>query len=250
MYYILMDLEFNQPFDFEDGIKTPVIPECPFEIIQIGLVKMSEDFKIVDKKSLLAKPQLYKRMHPFVEKITSLSNKTFKGEKTFPEIYEEVLDFVGDKNNIFCIWGGSDIKLLYKNIKYYNLDHNTLTKKFINVQMLATQYLKIPGGASIGLKNAVDALNIPKEAVFHDALNDAVYTGEIFKIVKNDDMKIQIFNLNELDKSKEATRHPFNSKLLYKEIEKLYGRKLGRKEKEIMKKVYAMGRFKKFDTSD
>ena len=42
MNYIVLDLEFNQAFPFKSGKKVEPNPECPFEIIQIGAVKLNE----------------------------------------------------------------------------------------------------------------------------------------------------------------------------------------------------------------
>ena len=44
MNYIVLDLEFNQAFPFKSGKKVEPNPECPFEIIQIGAVKLNERF--------------------------------------------------------------------------------------------------------------------------------------------------------------------------------------------------------------
>ena len=48
MNYIVLDLEFNQAFPFKSGKKVEPNPECPFEIIQIGAVKLNERFEQLD----------------------------------------------------------------------------------------------------------------------------------------------------------------------------------------------------------
>ena len=49
MNYIVLDLEFNQPYNFKTGKRSPLVAECPFEIIQIGAVKLDENFNITGK---------------------------------------------------------------------------------------------------------------------------------------------------------------------------------------------------------
>lgn len=247
MTYIVMDLEFNQPFDFERGEKTAAVAECPFEIIQIGAVKMDAHFHIADTLNVMVKPQLYKRIHPFVEKITGLKRAMFKNAPTFPEIYAQLLDFIGGGDAVLCVWGSSDVKLLYKNIIYYQLDTDAMTKKYLNVQTMATRFLKLPSGMSVGLRNAVEMMGIPTGQPFHNALNDAVYTAEILKMLKNQQIAIDMFNPDDLNREKEPARYTFDSKGLYTEVEKLYGRQLTRKEKTIIKKIYTMGRIRQFD---
>ncbi len=50
MNYIIFDLEFNQGYNNQIEIK------CPFEIIQIGAIKLNEDFTTIDTFNALVKP--------------------------------------------------------------------------------------------------------------------------------------------------------------------------------------------------
>ena len=47
MEYVVFDLEFNQGFDKEHN-KTVSNERCPFEILQIGAVKLDSNFNIID----------------------------------------------------------------------------------------------------------------------------------------------------------------------------------------------------------
>lgn len=60
MNYIVLDLEWNQPFDLRCTLKRPVLLHG--EIIQIGAVKTDEDHHILDTFKILVKPKLYTRM--------------------------------------------------------------------------------------------------------------------------------------------------------------------------------------------
>ncbi|WP_312043549.1 hypothetical protein [Anaerotignum sp.] len=68
MNYIVLDLEFNQSFPFKTGETVAPVPECPFEIIQIGAVKLNDSFQQIDTFNALIQPKIYPRLHPFVEK--------------------------------------------------------------------------------------------------------------------------------------------------------------------------------------
>ena len=70
----------------------------------------------------------------------------------------------------------------------------------MNIQSFATTYLKYEPGKAIGLKNAVELLELEIESDFHNALNDAMYTAEIFKIVrpeikKNLNLRIKLLSV-------------------------------------------------------
>ena len=88
MNYIVLDLEFNQAFPFKSGKKVEPNPECPFEIIQIGAVKLNERFEQLDSFNCMISPQIYPRLHPFVEKITGIRPKMLTGQPHFPEAYQ------------------------------------------------------------------------------------------------------------------------------------------------------------------
>ena len=85
--YTFLDFEFNQAFDFEDNhVETD--PNCRFEIIQIGAVRMDESYNIKDNISIMIKPTIYKRMHPYVEKMTGITTSSLKDKPHFPEAYK------------------------------------------------------------------------------------------------------------------------------------------------------------------
>lgn len=192
MAYIVVDLEFNQAFDFEHGAKTILNPNLRFEVIQIGMVKLDKNFELIGQSNILVRPQIYTRIHPYVAKMTGLDMRVLQKEKTFPEVFYEFVDMAGseDRVNIFCFWGSTDIKILFRNIEFYNLDHSRLTKKYIDVQRLTNSYLKQKNGTSIGLKNAIEALNIEMSHPFHNAYYDAIYTAEILKLIKTNQMPV------------------------------------------------------------
>ena len=242
-----MDLEYNQPFAWGKETDVKAIPSCPCEIIQLGIVIMSDKFKIIDKKGFLIKPNLYQRLHPFVKKITGLNIGTLRKQKLFKEIYGEIYTYIKGDNNVFCVWGGTDIKEFSRNILYYSLEYEQMPTKYIDVQTLASRYLNQPQNKDIGLKNAVSMLNLPEELPFHDALYDALYTAEVFKIVRNDEMQVNTFKIDQYIHQEKGIVKRLNSGALYDVVEKDLGRKLTQKEKTLFKKIYNLGKQKMFD---
>ena len=197
MNYIVIDLEFNQPYDFKNNSPGKPNEGCPFEIVQIGAVKLNENLEIIGRKNYYVKPQLYKRIHPFVAKMTGFDGNTFKDQRTFPQNFKSFARFIGREKAVFCTWGGVDIRELYRNVLFYNLNYRKLPKRFIDVQKMVSRYLK-SGGNCVGLKNAVEALGVDKTMPFHDALGDAFYAGELFKIVKRRDLRVQRVDIKKL----------------------------------------------------
>ncbi|MDD2504620.1 MAG: DNA polymerase III, partial [Clostridia bacterium] len=64
MNYIVYDTEFNQPQPKLYNPNSRFRPNqlCPFEIIEIGAAKVSENLEITDSFSRLVKPVIYRRL--------------------------------------------------------------------------------------------------------------------------------------------------------------------------------------------
>ncbi len=190
----ILDLEFNQAFDFGNNSIAPN-PACRFEIIQIGAVKLNDDYEITDKFSINIKPELYKRIHPYVEKITGLTDSDFINAPAFKDAYSKFHKFMGH-DKILGTWGYSDVKALFRNITFNNIVKPPIIINYVDIQKLATQYLKYSKGGTIGLKNAVEAFNIEIDETkhFHNAFSDAYYTALVLKKIRPKKLPVRIFN--------------------------------------------------------
>ncbi|HCT63987.1 MAG TPA: exonuclease [Lachnospiraceae bacterium] len=241
MNYIVLDLEFNQAYNFRKGKRTILNPKLPFEIIQIGAVKMDNDFNITEKFNYFIKPQIYKRIHPIVEKLTGITIDKLIGSEDFLTAYNSFVSFIGSDDAVLCSWGIDDIKSLFRNIIYYNCDQSKITKKYTNIQSFATTHLNFEAGNSIGLKNAVELLNLPKESQFHDALNDAYYTALVFQLVKPEKLKPLTFTSADLEPKKTALTR-LNTKALMGYFENSLARELSAEEISMIKTAYKFGK--------
>lgn len=188
MHYIVLDLEFNQGFDIKNN-ETTNNPQCPFEIIQIGAVKLDEALNTIGSFNEFVKPQIYSKLHPYVAEITGISMNHLSKALYFDEALDKFKLFLGNSENILCVWGLVDITELFRNIRFYSLEHNDISKKYINLQQHASRYFGCPKGINIGLSNAVSLLELEESYKFHDALGDAYYTSEIFKNIYSKSIK-------------------------------------------------------------
>ena len=73
MNYIILDLEWNQPFNMKIMVKEPVM--LSGEIIQIGAVKLNERFHLVDTFKIMVTPKYYRTMHRKVSKLTNIKTE-------------------------------------------------------------------------------------------------------------------------------------------------------------------------------
>lgn len=247
MEYIVFDLEFNQGFDRKLN-KTVSDEKCPFEIIQIGAVKLNSNLEIIDTFNTFVKPSIYREIHPFIKKMTNISNEDVKDAPYFSDAFEMFKSFMSGDNNILCVWGNGDLKELYRNIKYYNLSTDNLSSTYINVQHHASIYFNNPTGKSIGLQNAITLLELNQDKSYHNALNDAYYTSLVFKKIFSDEIETKNYNFAGDDKKKSTTKRKVNYDNIFGEFKKILNRDLNKEEKKIIHLAYKMGRRSKSST--
>lgn len=249
MNYVVFDLEFNQGFDYNLN-KTVPNDKCPFEIIQIGAIKLNSNFKIIDTFNRYVKPQVYTKIHPFISKMTKITLDTVKYANEFEYVYNEFINFIGNDKITFCTWGGSDLKEFFRNINYYNLEENNFPKEFINIQKYASNFFNNPSGKSIGLENAIKLIDIKQDRSYHDALNDAYYASQIFIRIYSKKMLKDTCNYKKdtIKKCIKNEKKYIDYSKLFLEFSKILGRKLTKEEEYIIDLSYKMGKTGQFLT--
>lgn len=176
MKYIVMDLEWNQcPSGKEDEVE-----KLPFEIFEIGAVKLDENFNRLDSYSCYIKPQVYKELHYIAKGLTHVTKESLDGGKTFQEAVSGFIDWCREDGECrICTWGTSDLVELQRNMSYYELDNPFEYPLFYyDVQKLFS-IDKEDGKSRRALETAVDMLGIEKNIDFHSAISDAEYTAKV-----------------------------------------------------------------------
>ena len=187
MHYIVFDLEWNQAegrIGHEGGL--------PFEIVEIGEIKLNRRMRIIDEFEEIIRPRIYPHMHFMTTKIIQLDKEDLENGKDFPEVMEHFLNWCGSKYR-FCIWGTLDITELQRNMCYYGMDE--LTNKplpFLDVQKLYSLAYE-DGRARRSLEYAVDELGIEKDRPFHRANNDAYYTAKVLERIHKDHTEVESY---------------------------------------------------------
>ncbi|MCR5101755.1 MAG: exonuclease domain-containing protein [Butyrivibrio sp.] len=174
--YIVFDLEWNQGEKTRDD----ELSDLPFEIVEIGAVKLNEQLEIIDTFSRLVKPQVYHEMHKITEKLIHLTMKDLEKGDIFIKVADDFLKWCGE-DPAFCTWGPLDLPELQRNMEYYNMEPIADGPlPFFDVQKLfSLEYEN--GKLRRALEFAIDFKEIPKDQPFHRALSDAVYTARIFQ---------------------------------------------------------------------
>ena len=183
MHYIVLDLEWNQPVSFHSSAYKQIGDKLLFEIIQIGAVKLNKRFKIIGETNILISPTYYKRLHPYVRRMTKLTQAELEDKPAFPDAMKQFMKFCG-KDAILCTWGADDISVLKQNADCFS--YTDKLPKAYNIQRLYADVFKL-GNSQTALKSAMEQLSIAQEEnrAFHHALHDAYYTALVMQKLPN-----------------------------------------------------------------
>lgn len=202
MNYVIMDLEWNQSSTGEEEVSKVL----PFEIIEIGAIKLNDERKMISEFSELVKPQVYHEMHHITRKLIHLQMKQLEQGRSFAEVMEQFREWCGE-DYIFCTWGPLDLTELQRNIRYYGLEpFSDGPIRFLDVQKLFSIAYE-DRKSRRALEYAIDYLEIEKDIPFHRAFSDAYYTAKVLALMDEKVLVNYSFDVFHLPKDKESEIH-------------------------------------------
>ena len=174
--YIILDLEWNQPFPGQKGKPNAQGMILRTEIIQIGAVKMDVSGNMTDTFSTLVCPVGNKALNPNITRVTGLRREMLADSPSFPEAVEVFREWCG-QDCIILTWGRDDLPVFLSNLQYHGCS-SEFCEKWYDVQMFFARQNELPK-RQYSLKDAVQFYELDLEATLHDAMNDAVYAARI-----------------------------------------------------------------------
>lgn len=176
MNYIVIDLEWNQADTPENSIA-----DIPFEIMEIGAVKLNEQLEYIDSFHEMISPRLYTSIHRISGEITHLSMDDLQNGKDFKTVAGDFIRWCGD-DYMFCTWGPMDLTELQRNMHYYGMSLFPFPVYFYDLQKIFS-LIYDDGKIRRSLSYAVDYLKITNDLPFHRAIEDAKYTSRVLKLM-------------------------------------------------------------------
>ena len=177
MNYIVLDMEWNQPWPGSPSAKKVLPVAIRGEIIQIGAVRVTEDQSVTDEFQILIKPKFYRHLNRRVSKLTGIKESRLREEGVpFPEAMEAFRSWCGE-DIVFLTWGFDDIGILRENLQLFELETGW-TDKWYNAQMIFNAQTD-GSTAQKALKTAMEIFGIEATRPAHDALGDAYHTALI-----------------------------------------------------------------------
>ena len=177
MDYIVLDMEWNQPWPGSPSAKKVLPVQIRGEIIQIGAVRVTEDQQVADEFQILIKPKVYRHLNRRVSKLTGIKESQLKEQGVpYPEAMEQFRAWCGE-DIVFITWGFDDITILRENLRLYGLDESW-TDRWYNAQMIFNAQTD-GSNAQKALRTALEIFEITPSRPAHDALGDAYHTALI-----------------------------------------------------------------------
>lgn len=202
MYYVIMDLEWNNSYN--------KYRKCFVnEILEIGAVMVNDDLEVIDTFSVIIRSQLIKKLSGRVKNLTHITNEDMTSGVTFQKAVADFSKWIGGRNCVFMSWGNSDIRVLYDNFsmfcKIYGIPFLT---QYLDLQKYCQEYIVSAGNQQISLVNAAVEMGIDiSDCKFHRALEDSLLGLRCLK---------KCFNKEQLLSEAVICDKAFYQKLLFK----------------------------------
>ena len=175
MQYIILDMEWNQPWPGSYSAKKALPSPMRGEIVQIGAVRMTQEQQIADEFQILIRPQYFKKMNRKVASLTGIRDSLLREKGVrFPEAAAQFAAWCGE-DCVFLTWGFDDITILRENLAVFGLESGW-TARWYNAQLIFNAQTD-GSGAQKALSTAMQMMDIAPTRAAHDALGDAYHTA-------------------------------------------------------------------------
>ena len=182
MVHIVIDLEMN-PVNktFKD-----VRRYTTDEVIEIGAVKLDDDYKQVSDFQCYVRPQ-YGEITKHITKLTGITQETVADKPLFPEAFQNFMDWIGTWDMTLYSWSNSDLAQFQSEcaFKLPEFDLSRLENNWIDLQKAFDN--KIGLNSNLALSTALGAMNRNFKGIQHTALADASNTAAILILMQDEE---------------------------------------------------------------
>lgn len=182
MKYIVLDLEWNSAYYKPQG-------RFINEIIQIGAVKLNEEFVVEDTFQVYIKSQIVKKLSNRTINLTGITNEQMNSGISFRDAVVKYNTWAGD-NSITMTWSDSDLYAIVENSRIF-LDNSLKFSLYgyLDLQSYIQGELRLLGHPitnQISLANAAAMLGISTDSFeLHNAKDDSYLSALMLKKTYN-----------------------------------------------------------------
>ncbi len=176
MYYITLDLEWNQAYAQKAlAVQRQLSARLRGEVIQIGAVKLDKNMRICGSYQVIVKPKYFKKLHRHVSTLTGITQEQMDRGMPLPEAAKSFREWCG-KDFVFLTWGPDDIPMLKENFHVHGIESEWLMNTY-DMQPMFNRETDGDMKRQRSLEYAMDYFELQQTLPAHDALNDAYFTA-------------------------------------------------------------------------
>ena len=182
MRYVFVDFEMNL-IDSEHKQEMKI---CKNEIIEIGAVKLDDEYNEIAEFKTYVKPA-YGSMATRIIKLTGITDDMLADAPAYAEAINSFIEWCSDADIIYA-WSENDLRQLRKEARLKSYAHPELESLISRWKDFQKEYARMIGTSRrISLSDAVFYLGENFQGAEHDALWDARNTAEVFKLSKDEE---------------------------------------------------------------
>ena len=182
MYYAVIDEEFCN-----------VVPcarteqyKLKYELIQIGVVLMDENFNVVSTFNEYIRPE-HGYVDAYIRNLTGITQYTVSQSETLENVLDHLKNWLPE-DTVMVSWSTSDLHQLKRETEQKNLNSawlEALYEGWLDCQKEFSD--RIEADKVYKLEEAVNMAAIDAEGEFHNGFADAYNTAMIFKKLRTED---------------------------------------------------------------
>jgi len=174
--YLFIDFEFTMPED--DKQRKGFMPE----IIEAGVVAV-RNHQVYDTFSSYVKPVINPLLNERCKRFLDITQEAVDGGITFQDLVKKLEQYVREGSSTVVTWGNMDMYVLRNQCLHWGIPYPFM-KKEIDLSM---EHKRFYGEQNqTGLMKALLEFGQSTNGKHHRALDDAMTTFEIYKLVEKD----------------------------------------------------------------
>lgn len=177
MHYIILDMEWDSAYH-------KLYKRFVNQILQIGAVKLDENFNIIDIFDVTVKSSICKRVSKRFTELTGITKEMMLEGISLQNAVEQYNEWLGE-DTVTITWSNSDLYTIDENEKYILNGTKFKIDKYLDLQKYIQGELKLLGHeckSQIALGTAAELLGITTENYdLHTAKDDSLLCAALLK---------------------------------------------------------------------
>jgi inhibitor of KinA sporulation pathway (predicted exonuclease) len=179
------------------------------EIIEIGAAKVrlvGDVPQIIDTFQSFVKPMIVPQLTADTTTFTGITQDDVNGAGTLEHVIREYSEWMGSDEYYLCAWGPDDLRQLVQECRQHRIATDWIVNHN-NLQKMLSKIYKLEKHQQMGLKPALEMLEIPFSGSHHRAMDDAINTAHIL---------VKLFDQFQFKRNKLSDETKIESEVVYK----------------------------------